>query len=97
MNKIQLSVMNEILTAINEKIDPNIKIEVDNAKAPAIVSPIAVDDIAAGIFATFGGIAATLGRMRGLPPQSLLINRSHAGTTLNSIAWHFQNKYQLDL
>jgi hypothetical protein len=26
-----------------------------------------------------------------------LINRSHAGTTLNSIAWHFQNKYQLDL
>jgi len=38
MNKIQLSVMNEILTAINEKIDPNIKIEVDNAKAPAIVT-----------------------------------------------------------
>jgi hypothetical protein len=97
MNKIQLSVMNAILSALNERIDPDITIRIDNKKAPAIASPIAVDDIAAGIFATFGGIAATLGRMRGLPPQSLSIDRRQAGNTLNSIAWHFQNKYQLDL
>jgi crotonobetainyl-CoA:carnitine CoA-transferase CaiB-like acyl-CoA transferase len=97
MNKVQLSVMDALLSGLDEKIDPDITITVDNSRAPVVMSPIAVDDIAAGIFATFGGLAATLGKMKGLPAQSVLIDRRHSGNTLNSIAWHFQNTYQLDL
>jgi crotonobetainyl-CoA:carnitine CoA-transferase CaiB-like acyl-CoA transferase len=97
MNKIQASVMEAILSGLDETIDPNITTTIDNGRAPTVVSPIAVDDIAAGVFATFGGLAATLGKMKGLPSQSIWIDRRHAGITLNSIAWHFQNMYQLDL
>jgi crotonobetainyl-CoA:carnitine CoA-transferase CaiB-like acyl-CoA transferase len=97
MNEIQRSVMEAILSGLDERIDPEITTTIDNSRAPAVVSPIAVDDIAAGIFATFGGLAATLGKMKGLPSQSVSIERRHAGNTLNSIAWHFQNMYQLDL
>jgi crotonobetainyl-CoA:carnitine CoA-transferase CaiB-like acyl-CoA transferase len=97
MNEIQRSVIEAILSDLDERIDPKITITIDNSRVPAVVSPIAVDDVAAGIFATFGGLAATLGKMRGLPSQSVSIDRRHAGNTLNSIAWHFQNMYQLDL
>ncbi len=91
MNKVQLSVMDALLSGLDEKIDPDITMTIDNSRAPVVMSPIAVDDIAAGIFATFGGLAATLGKMKGLPAQSVLIDRRHSGNTLNSIAWHFQN------
>jgi crotonobetainyl-CoA:carnitine CoA-transferase CaiB-like acyl-CoA transferase len=97
MNNIQLSVMEGILSSLGENIDPDIKTTIDNSRAPAVVSPIAVDDVAAGVFATFGGLAATLGKMKGLSSQSVSIDRRHAGNTLNGIAWHFQNMYQLDL
>src|SRR3984885_2760495 len=97
MNNIQLSVMEGILSSLGENIDPGINTTIDNSRAPAVVSPIAVDDVAAGVFATFGGLAATLGKMKGLPSQSVSIDRRHAGNTLNGIAWHFQNMYQLDL
>jgi crotonobetainyl-CoA:carnitine CoA-transferase CaiB-like acyl-CoA transferase len=97
MNNIQLSVMEGILSSLGENIDPGINTTIDNSRAPAVVSPIAVDDVAAGVFATFGGLAATLGKMKGLPLQSVSIDRRHAGNTLNGIAWHFQNMYQLDL
>src|ERR1700735_1634450 len=97
MNKIQASVMEAILSGLDETIDPNIATTIDNGRAPAGVSPIAVDDVAAGVFATFGGLAATLGKMKGLPSQSASVDRRHAGNTLNGIAWHFQNMYQLDL
>jgi len=86
-----------ILSSLGENVDPDITTIIDNGRAPAIVSPIAVDDVAAGVFATFGGLAATLGKMKGLPSQSISIDRRHAGNTLNGIAWHFQNMYQLDL
>jgi len=66
MNNIQLSVMEGILSSLGENIDPDIKTTIDNSRAPAVVSPIAVDDVAAGVFATFGGLAATLGKMKGL-------------------------------
>jgi crotonobetainyl-CoA:carnitine CoA-transferase CaiB-like acyl-CoA transferase len=97
MNKIQLSVMEGILASVGENIDPDITTTIDNSRAPAVDSPIAVDDVAAGVFATFGGLAATLGKMKGLPSQSASVDRRHAGNTLNGIAWHFQNMYQLDL
>src|ERR1700675_2181226 len=97
MNKIQMSVMEAILSSLGESIHPDIATTIDNGRAPAVFSPIAVDDLAAGVFATLGGLAATLGKTRGLPSQSVSIDRRHAGNTLNSIAWHFQNMYQLDL
>src|SRR3984885_5799081 len=97
MNNIQLSVMEGILSSLGENIDPDIKTTIDNCRAPAVVSPIAVDDVAAGVFATLGGLAATLGKMKGLPSQSVSVDRRHDGNTLNGIAWHFQNMYQLDL
>jgi hypothetical protein len=46
-----------------------------------------------GVFATFGGLGATLGEIKGLPPQSVTIDRRDAGNTLNTITWHFQNMY----
>src|ERR1700677_5086740 len=67
MNKIQLSVMEGILASVGENIDPDITTTIDNSRAPAVDSPIAVDDVAAGVFATFGGLAATLRKMQGLP------------------------------
>lgn len=97
MNQIQQSVMESILCSAGENIDPEITTTIDNRRAPAVVSPIAVDDVAAGVFAAFGGLAATLGKLKGLTSQSVLIDRRHAGNTLNGIAWHFQNMYQLDL
>lgn len=97
MNEIQRSVMEALLSSLDERIDADITTTVDNHRAPAVVSPIAVDDVASGIFATLGGLAATLGKIKGLPSQSVSIDRRHAGNTLNSIAWHFQNMYQLDL
>ena len=75
MNEIQRSVIEAILSDLDERIDPKITITIDNSRVPAVVSPIAVDDVAAGIFATFGGLAATLGKMRGLPSQSVSIDR----------------------
>ena len=88
MNRTQLSVMNEILTTINEKIDPDIKIEVDNAKAPAIVSPIAVDDIAGGRhFCDVRRHCGDTGANEGAPP-AVAINKSQT-------CWKYTQQHRL--
>jgi hypothetical protein len=77
--------METTLTSVDETIGPDTATSIDTARAPEIVSPIALDDIAPGVFATFGGLGATLGKVKGLPPQTVTIDRRDAGTTLNTI------------
>lgn len=64
---------------------------------PNIDSPLPVNDLAVGVFGALGMTAASLATDRGLPAQQVRVDRWHAGNTLNSVAWHFQNGWQLDI
>jgi crotonobetainyl-CoA:carnitine CoA-transferase CaiB-like acyl-CoA transferase len=52
-----------------------------------------VHDYAAGVMAAFASVVEHIGRMRGLPPQTMQLNRRHCGLALNSMQIHFLNGY----
>lgn len=54
-------------------------------------SPIKAHDYATGLFSAFGGAVEYLGRMRGLPAQTLTVNRRLSGLSLNSLQLTFSN------
>ena len=56
-------------------------------------SPIKTHDYAAGVMAAFGSVVEHLGRVRGLPAQTMTLNRRHCGLLLNSAQMHFLNGY----
>lgn len=53
--------------------------------------PIQVADFAAGVVSALGVAAAELGESRGLPPQSVSVDRRHAVLSLNNAGFHFIN------
>lgn len=55
------------------------------------ISPIKAHDYATGLFAAFGAAVEQLGRMRGLPEQSVTVNRRLSGLVLNSLQLTFVN------
>ena len=57
------------------------------------ISPIKAHDCAAGIMAAFGSVVEHLGELRGLPSQTLRLNRRLCGLLLNGIQIHFLNGY----
>src|SRR5262245_49959445 len=60
-------------------------------------SPIKQHDYAAGMMAAFGSVVEHLGRVRGLPAQTMTLNRRLAGFHLNELQTQFLNGYPLVL
>ena len=86
-NEIQENVFNAVRECLPFKIDPgNILVE----DGPSYSwSPIKVHDYAVGVMAAYGSAVEHLGVIRGLPNQTLTLNRRLAGLLLNT----FQNTY----
>ncbi|MBR1133080.1 CoA transferase [Bradyrhizobium iriomotense] len=57
------------------------------------VSPIKAHDYAAGVMAAFGSVVEHIGRLRGLPSQTMTLNRRRCGLLLNSGQLQFLNGY----
>jgi crotonobetainyl-CoA:carnitine CoA-transferase CaiB-like acyl-CoA transferase len=60
-------------------------------------SPIKLHDYAAGVMAAFGSVVEHLGRVRGLPAQSMTLNRRLCGFHLNELQTQFLNGYSVML
>jgi crotonobetainyl-CoA:carnitine CoA-transferase CaiB-like acyl-CoA transferase len=58
-----------------------------------IKSPIKVHDYAAGVMGAFGSVVEHIGVQRGLPAQTMTLNRRRCGLLLNSMQLHFLNGY----
>ncbi len=58
-----------------------------------VKSPVRAHDYAAGVMAAFGSVVEHLGALRGLPEQTLRLDRRRCGLLLNSLQLHFQNGY----
>jgi crotonobetainyl-CoA:carnitine CoA-transferase CaiB-like acyl-CoA transferase len=56
-------------------------------------SPIKLHDYAVGVMAAFGSVVERLGRVRGLPAQTLTLNRRLCGFHLNELQTQFLNGY----
>lgn len=90
-NPIQVSIFNAVADALPFGLD---KSKVDVVEATAYSpSPIAIHDYAVGIMAAYGGVVEHLGTQRGLPDQTMSLNRRHCGLALNSGQMHFLNGY----
>ncbi len=88
---LQRSVYDAIADALPFPIDPGkATVEPGIAYSP---SPIKIHDYAAGAMAAFGSVVEHIGTMRGLPEQTMTLNRRHCGLALNSGQMHFLNGY----
>ena len=58
-------------------------------------SPIKLHDYAAGVMAAFGSAVEHLGRVRGLPSQTMTLNRRLCGFHLNELQTQFLNGYSV--
>ena len=58
-------------------------------------SPIKLHDYAVGVMAAFGSVVEHLGRVRGLPAQSMTLNRRLSGFHLNELQTQFLNGYSV--
>jgi crotonobetainyl-CoA:carnitine CoA-transferase CaiB-like acyl-CoA transferase len=56
-------------------------------------SPIKTHDYAVGVMGAFGSVVDHIGQLRGLPAQTMTLNRRHCGMLLNSAQMHFLNGY----
>src|SRR6478735_1952577 len=76
-------------------IDPaNITVEPGVSYLP---SPIKLHDYAVGVMAAFGSVVEHLGRVRGLPAQTMTLNRRLSGFHLNELQVQLLNGYSLVL
>ena len=53
--------------------------------------PVKAHDYAAGVMAAFGSVVEHLGTSRGLPSQTMKLDRRRCGLLLNGLQLHFQN------
>jgi crotonobetainyl-CoA:carnitine CoA-transferase CaiB-like acyl-CoA transferase len=60
-------------------------------------SPIKLHDYATGVMAAFGSVVEHIGRVRGLPAQTMTLNRRLSGFHLNEFQTHFLNGYLVTL
>src|SRR5262245_1512697 len=94
-NKFQKKAYDAVATALPFKIDPD-KVTVDPGVS-YLPSPIKLHDYAAGVMAAFGSVVEYLGRLRGLPPQTMTLNRRLCGFHLNELQIQFLNGYSVML
>ena len=90
-NAKQQQVFDTVAAALPFELDAS-KIEV----APGVSyvkSPIKAHDYAAGVMAAFGSVVERLGTIRGLPEQTMRLDRRRCGLLLNGLQLLFQNGY----
>lgn len=90
-NPFQRKAYDAVAAALPFAIDPA-KITVE-AGVSYLPSPIKLHDYAAGVMAAFGSVVEHLGRVRGLPSQTMTLNRRLAGFHLNELQTQFLNGY----
>ena len=84
-----------VSTALPFAIDPaKITVEPGVSYLP---SPIKLHDYAVGVMAAFGAVVEHLGRLRGLPAQTMTLNRRLCGFHLNEFQTQFLNGYSVML
>jgi hypothetical protein len=88
---LQRSIYDAIAAALPFGIDPA-KITVEPGLSYC-KSPIKVHDYAVGVMAAFGSVVEHLAALRGMPEQTMTLNRRHCGLALNSGQLHFLNGY----
>ncbi len=88
-HQFQKTTYETIGAALPFDIDPaRITVEAGVAYSP---SPIKIHDYAVGVMSAFGSVVEHIGRLRGLPSQTMTLNRRHCGLALNSDQMHFLN------
>src|SRR5262249_29458295 len=91
----QMKAYDAVSAALPFAIDPaNITVEPGLSYLP---SPIKLHDYAVGVMAAFGSVVEHLGRIRGLPSQTMTLNRRLCGFHLNEMQTQFLNGYPLTL
>ena len=88
-NPLQKKTYDAIAAALPFPIDAS-KITVEHGVSYAR-SPIKAHDYATGIMAAWGSVVDHLGQVRGLPSQTMVLNRRLSGLLLNSPQMHFIN------
>ena len=92
----QRQLFEEITGQLGVQFDSESRLEI--VQEPGYIdSPIAAHDFAAALLGAIGLATATIGQMRGLGSQAMRLDRRHAGLMLNSVAYHFQEGWQLDI
>ena len=95
-NATQQQMFHEISDPLGITYDPGSTLDV--VQEPGYIdSPIETHDFATAALGALGMATATIGKMRGLGSQKLRLDRRHAGLMLNSVAYHFQEGWQLDI
>jgi len=91
----QKKVYDAVAAALPFAIDPaKITVEPGVSYLP---SPIKLHDYAVGVMGAFGSVVEHLGRVRGLPAQSMTLNRRLSGFHLNELQTQFLNGYSVVL
>src|SRR6516225_7301425 len=94
-NPFQKKAYDAVAAALPFAIDPaKITVEPGVSYLP---SPIKLHDYAAGVMAAFGSVVEHLGRVRGLPAQTMTLNRRLSGFHLNELQTQFLNGYAVML
>ncbi|MDH6198492.1 crotonobetainyl-CoA:carnitine CoA-transferase CaiB-like acyl-CoA transferase [Mycobacterium frederiksbergense] len=94
-NPFQRKAYDAVSSALPFAIDPaKITVEPGVSYLP---SPIKLHDYAAGVMAALGSVVEHLGRVRGLPSQTMTLNRRLAGFHLNELQVQLLNGYSVML
>ncbi len=90
-NAMQKKAFGSIAAALPFGIDPA-KVAVEQGLSYT-VSPVKAHDYAAGVMGAFGSVVEHIGVLRGLPAQTMKLNRRRCGLLLNSAQLQFLNGY----
>src|SRR6516164_5400130 len=94
-NPFQREAYDAVAAALPFAIDPaKITVEPGVSYLP---SPVKLHDYAAGVMAAFGSVVEHLGRLRGLPSQTMTLNRRLCGFHLNELQVQLLNGYSVML
>jgi hypothetical protein len=92
---IQKKACDAVAAALPFAIDPaKVTVEPGMSYLP---SPIKLHDYAVGVMAAFGSVVEHLGRIRGLPAQTMTLNRRLCGFHLNELQVQMLNGYSIIL
>jgi crotonobetainyl-CoA:carnitine CoA-transferase CaiB-like acyl-CoA transferase len=94
-NKFQKKAYDAVAAALPFKVDPS-KVTVEPGVS-YLPSPIKLHDYAVGVMAAFGSGVEHLGVLRGLPAQTMKVNRRLCGFHLNELQTQFLNGYSIML
>src|ERR1700761_4643365 len=94
-NPFQKKAYDAVAAAVPFAIDPA-KITVEPGVS-SLPSPVKLHDYAAGVMAAFGSVVEHIGRVRGLPSQTMTLNRRLCGFHINELQVQFLNGYSIIL